>query len=61
MATQTTKIDTVLKLINRKSGATVEQIQKVTDWQPHYADVRIMPTCVGNPARGAGIAAMGAA
>ncbi len=24
----------------------------------HYADVRIMPTCVGNPACGAGIAAM---
>jgi hypothetical protein len=24
----------------------------------HYADVRIMPTCVGNPACGAGIAVM---
>ena len=24
----------------------------------HYADVRIMPTCVGNPVCGAGIAAM---
>ena len=24
----------------------------------HYADVQIMPTCVGNPAFGAGIAAM---
>lgn len=35
MATQTTKIDTVLKLISRKSGATIEQIEKVTDWQPH--------------------------
>ena len=31
---------------------------KATDWQAHYADVRIMPTCVGNPACGAGIAAM---
>jgi hypothetical protein len=27
----------------------------------HYADVRIMPTCVGNPACGAGIAAKGSA
>ncbi len=35
MATQKTKTDTVIKLISRKSGATVEQIQKVTDWQPH--------------------------
>ena len=26
--------------------------------KPHYADVRIMPTCVGNPVCGAGIAAM---
>jgi hypothetical protein len=24
----------------------------------HYADIRIMPTCVGNPVYGAGIAAM---
>jgi hypothetical protein len=24
----------------------------------HYADVRIMPTCIENPACGAGIAAM---
>ena len=35
MVTQVTKIDTVIKLISRNSGATVEQIQKVTDWQPH--------------------------
>jgi len=27
----------------------------------YYADVRIMPTCVGNPGCGAGIAAMGSA
>ena len=31
---------------------------RTTPWHAHYADVRIMPTCVGNPACGAGIAAM---
>jgi len=31
---------------------------EATGWQKHYADVRIMPTCVGNPVCGVGIAAM---
>jgi hypothetical protein len=53
--TKTTKI---LELIGRSKGATLAEIQKATDWQAHYADVRIMPTCVGNPVWGAGIAAM---
>jgi Mn-dependent DtxR family transcriptional regulator len=35
MAVQTTKIDTVVKLITRKSGATIGQIEKATNWQPH--------------------------
>ncbi len=35
MATEATKIDTVVKLISRKSGATIEQIEKATNWQPH--------------------------
>ena len=35
MATKTTKIATVLKLLKRKQGATVEQLQKATGWQPH--------------------------
>ena len=39
-------------------GATLSELMAATDWQAHYADVRIMPTCVGNPACGAGIAAM---
>ncbi len=30
-----TKKDTVLKLLNRKQGASVADIQKVTQWQPH--------------------------
>lgn len=35
MATEATKIDTLVKLISRKSGATIEQIEKATSWQPH--------------------------
>ena len=48
----------VLDLLRRKDGATLPQIADATGWQKHYADVRIMPTCVGNPVCGAGIAAM---
>ena len=31
----TTKIQTVAKLISRKSGASIEQLQDATGWQPH--------------------------
>ena len=48
----------VIALLQRKGGAALEEIVSATDWQKHYADVRIMPTCAGNPACGAGIAAM---
>ena len=48
----------ILDLLRRKQGATMAEIMKATGWQAHYADVRIMPTCAGNPACGAGIAAM---
>jgi hypothetical protein len=48
----------VIELLRRKGGATLAEIAKATDWQNHYADVQIMPTCVGNPAFGARIAAM---
>lgn len=35
MTKQTTKIDTVAKLVSRKSGASLTELQKVTGWQPH--------------------------
>ena len=35
MPRKTTKIDTISRLINRKSGASLEQIQQATGWQPH--------------------------
>ncbi len=48
----------VLDMLKRPDGATLAEIMSATGWQSHYADVRIMPTCVGNPVCGAGIAAM---
>jgi Protein of unknown function (DUF3489). len=48
----------VLELVRRPDGAILKDIMEATGWQAHYADVRIMPTCVGNPACGAVIAAM---
>jgi len=53
-----TKTEQVIALLKAPSGATLKQIMAATSWQAHYADARIMPTCVGNPACGAGIAAM---
>ena len=48
-------------MLKSQKVATVDEIVATFGWQPHYADVRTMPTRVGNPACGAGIAAMGAA
>jgi Protein of unknown function (DUF3489) len=48
----------VIALLERRGGVTLQEIMTTTGWQAHYADVRIMPTCVGNPACGAVIAAM---
>ena len=55
---ESSKKQIVLDLLRRKNGATMAEIAAATDWQNHYADVRIMPTCVGNPVCGAEIAAM---
>ena len=30
-----TEIDTVFKLLRRSNGASIAQLQKVTEWQPH--------------------------
>ena len=57
-ARQGSKTASILGLLRRSGGATMQQLTKATGWQKHYADVRIMPTCVGNPVCGAGIAAM---
>jgi hypothetical protein len=43
---------------HHSGGPDGRECQKTMGWQKHYADVRIMPTCAGNPACGAGIAAM---
>ena len=48
-------------MLKRTEGATIDQICEATGWQPHYADVLVMPTNVGNPAYVAEIAALGSA
>ena len=35
MTIKTTKQDAVIKLLKRRQGATVDQIQQATSWQPH--------------------------
>ncbi len=35
MPAKTTKIVAVIRLLRRSSGATITQLQKTTDWQPH--------------------------
>jgi hypothetical protein len=52
------KTAVILALLHRAKGATLAEIMEATSWQAHYADVRIMPTCVGSPVCGAGTAAM---
>ena len=45
-----TKQATLIALLQAPEGATMEVMIAATDWQVHYADVRIMPICIGNPA-----------
>ncbi len=35
MSIKMTKPDIILKLINRKSGAALTQLENATGWQPH--------------------------
>jgi hypothetical protein len=58
---RSTKQALMIAMLRRPEGATVEQIAEARGWARHYADVRIMPTYVGNPACGAGIVAKGSA
>ncbi len=35
MPAKPSKVSTILKLLSRPNGASIEQLQKVTSWQPH--------------------------
>ena len=56
-----TKQAMLIALLQAPEGATMGEIVTATGWLPHYADVRIMPICIGNPLFGAGISTMGSA
>ena len=56
-----TKQAVLIELLTRAEGATLPQMTEATGWQPHYADVLVMPTNVGNLACVAEIAALGSA
>lgn len=58
---ENTKQAQIIAMLQRPEGATISQIVEATGWQPHYADVLVMPTNVGNPAYVAEIAALGSA
>ena len=38
-----TKQAALIAMLKRPEGATIAEIVEATGWQPHYADVRIMP------------------
>ncbi len=38
-----TKQSMLIEMLRRPEGATLEEITTATEWQAHYADVRIMP------------------
>ena len=35
MSAKPTKIETILKLLRRPTGVSIDQLQKSTGWQPH--------------------------
>ena len=37
------KLGLILDQLQRKAGATIDEIVAATGWQTHYADARIMP------------------
>ena len=49
-ARENSKQAAVIQMLQRSDGATVRQIMEITGWVAHYADARIMPIDVGNPA-----------
>ena len=55
---ENSKQATVIAMLKRPEGATVDQICEATGWQPHYADVLVMPISAGNPTCAAESAAM---
>ena len=55
---ENSKQATVIQMLQRPEGATINQICEATGWQAHYADAKIMPTDVGNTSCVVGIVAM---
>ena len=44
-----TKQAALITMLRAPDGVTMEAITAATGWLPHYADVRIMPSCACNP------------
>ena len=44
-----TKQAALITMLRAPDGVTMEAIIAATGWLPHYADVRIMPSCACNP------------
>ncbi len=53
-----TKQSRLIALLQISGGCSIAQMTDLTGWQPHYADVLVMPTIIGNPACVAESAAM---
>lgn len=45
-----TKASLLGQMLLEPGGASLQSLMMATGWRAHYADVRIMPTCVCNPA-----------
>jgi hypothetical protein len=40
---KTTKQAQIIETLSTKEGASIDEMMKLTGWQKHYADARIMP------------------